>query len=141
MNFDAFIASVVGASLVAVVSALLSLWQAIRMKRELYREIVYREQVVAYNKVYSYAASYVHQFQYPTEGSDREGLKAIIGLALRFEQEVEKCGLFMPESVMSAVREIGEIKKQIIKGTFDITPHVGLDPGVKIPEDAAYILA
>jgi len=114
VDLNALSSSLIGATVVALVNYILTLRRDLFMKRELYREVLYREKVAAYGKVYALAAGYIHDVKHPTALTVRQIMETE-KRALLVKKEIENSGLFMPLEVMDAIGGFDEISDYIVK--------------------------
>ena len=114
MALVALISSIIGGLVVAVVNAALTQRHALIMKRELYREVLYREKVAAYCKVYALATAYIQDHQNLEKPSIGQLVDAYDRAAI-VKKEIENSGLFMPEEVMATLGAYDEISYYLMQ--------------------------
>lgn len=107
------LASLIGGLVAIAVTAYFRRQHDLLMKRELYREILYREKVVAYSKVYALACGFIQDHEHLTDPTIDELLGAY-ERSIVVKKEVENCGLFMPAKVLAAVGTFEEISLYIM---------------------------
>ncbi len=140
MTFTTFLISVVSAVVVTVVGHFLTRRHDLLMKRELYREVLYREKVVAYREVYALAADYVHDFKYPdTAMPPSEIVKTMEQRIGAVRQAIIERGLFMPEAIWEALGDSEYVTDHYKEGNPDI--YRRYDLGIDTPQEILDIFA
>lgn len=120
MNAIALLYSLVGGVTVAVVGHMLTNRHQLLMKRELYREILYREKVRAYGEVYALAASYVHYFKNADTLPISVVTKKMPETLVALRKAIIDRGIFMPDAIMDAMGDIEYFHREFIEGSPEL---------------------
>ena len=114
LTFISFISSVIGGLVAAGITHVLNNRHALLMKRELYREVLYREKVPVYNEVYELASGFIHDYEFFVGGSSDKSIEAI-DRAVFIKKKINDSGLLMPGKVLDAIGACDEICEHLME--------------------------
>lgn len=107
------LASLIGGLTVAFANHLLGRRKDLLLRRELYREIIYREKISAYRDVHRAGVVFLHYFDFPDDFLIRYGISGCIDAMHAFRQAIDDGSLFMPDNVFGMARLYEEVTKVV----------------------------
>jgi hypothetical protein len=131
MDFLPLVYSLIGGIIVALVNHFLTQRKELFIKRELYREIIYREKIAAYKDIHSLACAFIHKIDFAPKGFPIEYLaKALEALAV-VHKAIDDRGLFMTRKVSGTLRFYEELTDYLVTvpGVAKERYQLDFDPG------------